>query len=108
MEGNLKKIKGKVKLSLCFNTEPRREGVLGSGGIAPRILDLGTIWRWVVSFTPRPFHLQGKNAWYPLDRMLGGTQSRSGRGGEDKNSQPLPGLEHSIIQPVAKHYTTEQ
>jgi len=23
----------------------------GSGGIAPRILDLGTRWRWVVSFT---------------------------------------------------------
>jgi hypothetical protein len=27
---------------------------LGSGGIAPRILDLGTRRRWVVSFTPRP------------------------------------------------------
>jgi hypothetical protein len=25
---------------------------------------------------------------YPLDRRLGGPQSRSGRGGEDKNSQP--------------------
>jgi len=24
----------------------------GNGGIAPRIIDLGTIWRWVVSFTP--------------------------------------------------------
>jgi len=34
----------KVKLSLCFNGEPRHEGVLGSGGIAPRILDLGTTW----------------------------------------------------------------
>jgi hypothetical protein len=27
---------------------------------------------------------------YPLDRGLGGPQSRSGRGGEDKNSQPPP------------------
>jgi hypothetical protein len=26
-----------------------------------------------------------------LDRKLGETQSRSGRGGEEKNSQPLPG-----------------
>jgi len=26
--------------------------------------------------------------WYPLDMRLGGTQSRSGRGGEEKNSQP--------------------
>jgi hypothetical protein len=31
---------------------------------------------------------QGKSLWYPLDRRLGGTQSRSGRGGEEKNSQP--------------------
>jgi hypothetical protein len=31
----------KVKVSLCFNGVPRHEGVLGSGGIAPRILDLG-------------------------------------------------------------------
>jgi len=28
-----------------------------------------------------------------LDRRLGGPQSRSGRGGEEKNSQPLPGIE---------------
>jgi hypothetical protein len=40
----------------------------GSGGIAPRIHDLGTRWRWVVSFTPRPLYTQGKSPWYPLDR----------------------------------------
>jgi len=28
-------------------------------------------------------------------------QSRSGRGGEEKNSQPLSGLEPPIIQPAA-------
>jgi hypothetical protein len=28
-----------------------------------------------------------------LDSGLSGPQSRSGRGGEEKNSQPLPGLE---------------
>jgi hypothetical protein len=28
----------------------------GSGGIAPRIFDLGTLWRWVVSFTTRPLY----------------------------------------------------
>jgi len=33
----------------------------GSGGIALRILGLGTRWRWVVSFTPRPLYSQGKN-----------------------------------------------
>jgi hypothetical protein len=42
----------------------------------------------VVSFTPRPLYLQGKSHQYPLDRKLGGPQSRSGRGGEEKNSQP--------------------
>jgi hypothetical protein len=31
----------------------------------------------------------GKKNWYPFDRRLGGPQSRSGRGGEEKNSQPL-------------------
>jgi hypothetical protein len=36
---------------------------------------------------------QGKSPWYPLDRRLGGPQSRSGRGGEEKNSQPPPGIE---------------
>jgi hypothetical protein len=30
-----------------------------SGGIAPRILSLGTRWRWVVSFTPRPLWATG-------------------------------------------------
>jgi hypothetical protein len=42
-----------------------------------------------------------------MDRRLGRAQSRSGRGGEEKNSQPLPGLEPPIIQPVAQRYTTE-
>jgi hypothetical protein len=36
---------------------------------------------------------QGKSPWYPLERRLDGPQSRSGRGGEEKNSQPLPGIE---------------
>jgi hypothetical protein len=35
----------RVKLSLCFNRTPCYEGVLGSGGIAPRIFYLCTRWR---------------------------------------------------------------
>jgi hypothetical protein len=42
-----------------------------------------------------------------LDRRLGGPQSRFGRGGKEKNSQPLPGLEPPITSPVAQRYTTE-
>jgi hypothetical protein len=41
----------------------------------------------------RPLYLQGKSPWYPLDRRLSEPQSRSGRGGEEKNSQPPPGIE---------------
>jgi hypothetical protein len=33
-----------------------------------------------------------------LDRRLGGPQRRSGRGGEEKNSQPPPGIEPPITQ----------
>jgi hypothetical protein len=55
----------------------------------------------------RPLYPQGKSPWYPLDRSLGGIQSRSGRGGEEKNSQLLPGLEPPIIQSVAQRCTTE-
>jgi hypothetical protein len=61
----------------------------------------------VVSFTARQHYPKGKSPWYPLDRRLGGPQSRSGRGGEEKNSQPLPGLKHPIIQPVAQRYITD-
>jgi hypothetical protein len=49
----------------------------------------------------------GKSPWNPLDRKLGGPHSRSGRGGEEKNSQPLPAVEHPIIQLVAQCYTSE-
>jgi hypothetical protein len=39
--------------------------------------------------------------------MLGGLQSRSERSGEEKNSQPLSGLEPLIIQAVTQRYTAE-
>jgi hypothetical protein len=37
-----------------------------SGGIAPRILDLVTRWRRVVSLMPQSLHPQGKSPWYQL------------------------------------------
>jgi hypothetical protein len=90
-----------------FNWAQRHEGAWGSGGIAPRILYLGTRWRWVVSCTPRLIYLQGKNPWYPSDRRLGGPQSRSGYGGDEKNSQVLLGLGLPIIQFSAQRCITE-
>jgi hypothetical protein len=68
-----------------------------SEGITPCILDLG-----INNFTPRPLYPQRKSSWHPLDRRLGGPKSLSERGGEEKNFQPLPGLEPPIIQPVAQ------
>jgi hypothetical protein len=55
-----------------------------SGSIDPRILKLGTRWRWVVSFTPRTLYTRGKSCRYQLDRRLGGSQSRSGQSDEKK------------------------
>jgi len=49
----------------------------------------------------------GKEPLYPLCRRLSGPQSRSGHGGEEKNSQSLMGLEPPIIQPVVQRHTTE-
>jgi hypothetical protein len=63
----------------------------------------------VVSFTHRLLYPppQGKIPWYPLDRRLGGPHGRSGRGGEEKNSQPRPESKPRtpIVQPVTQRYT---
>jgi hypothetical protein len=59
----------KVKLSLCFNWKSCHEDVLGNGGVAPHILDLGSRWRWVVSFTPRPLNPRERA---PFTHWIGG------------------------------------
>jgi hypothetical protein len=52
--------------------------------INTRILDLGTSWRKMVSFTPRPIYPRGKSPGYPL----GEPQNRSGPRGEQKILDP--------------------
>jgi hypothetical protein len=98
-----------IKLScLCTLTEHHvMKAYWGSVGIVPCILDLGTRWRWVASFTSGPLYPQWKSPWYTFDRRLGGPQSRSGRDGEEKDSQPLLGFEPPINQPVAQRFTSE-
>jgi hypothetical protein len=66
------------------NVSRTNEGVWGNGCIDPHCLDLGTGWRWMVSFTPLPLYPRGKSPRYPLDRRLGWPQSQSGRRGEEK------------------------
>jgi hypothetical protein len=85
-------VKGKVVPVLSL--APRHEGVLGewryrSTRSLTSALDGG---EWSAS-RPDRFTPQGKRPWYPLDRRLGGPQSCSGRGREEKNSQPPPGVE---------------
>jgi hypothetical protein len=69
-----------------------------SGGLAPRILNLGARWGWIVSFTLHPLFFRGNFPRYSMDRRLGGPQCRCGRGGEEKYSQPLPRVEHQKIR----------
>jgi hypothetical protein len=80
---------------------------MGRGCIDPHFLDLGTNWRWVVSFTPLPIYTRGKSPLYPLDRRLGGAHSWSRRRGEEKILDPIrirnPTPRH--VQPVASRYT---
>jgi hypothetical protein len=59
-------IKGKSKVIPAL----RHEGVRRSGCIDPHFLELGAIWRWVVSFTPPLFYPRGKSPRYPLERRL--------------------------------------
>jgi hypothetical protein len=80
-------------LLLCLTKHHAMKTYWWNGGIAPRILNLGTRWRWVVIFTLQPLYPQWKSPRYPLDSRLGGSHSRSGPGGEEKNSQPPPGME---------------
>jgi hypothetical protein len=77
----------------------------GNRRIDPRFLNLGTSWRWVVSFMLRLLYPRRKGLRYPLDRRLGGPQSRSGQRGEVKILDPtgtrIPTPRSSRPQPVA-------
>jgi hypothetical protein len=53
------------------------------------VFDIGTWWRWVVSFTSRRFTPSERA---PLDRKLARPQSRSGCCGEQTNLLPSPEL----------------
>jgi hypothetical protein len=69
---------------------------LRSGVLASCILNLGTRWRWVVSFTLWPLYPR-----YPLDWRLCGLQSRSGRDDEEKNIPAPVGDRTPVVQLVA-------
>jgi len=66
-----------MKAYPLLNYMPCHEDEWGIGGIAPHILNLGTRWRWVVSFMPCPvyhsIHCKGGRGVGPslgLDTMI--------------------------------------
>jgi hypothetical protein len=69
-----------------LSTTPWRR--MGECMYTSTFLGLGTSWRWVVNFTLRPLYPRGKSPRYPVDRRLGGPQSRSERLGEKKILDP--------------------
>jgi hypothetical protein len=68
------------------------------------ILNLGTRWRWVVSFTLRPLYSQGNSPRYPLYERLDGALSSSGCYGKKKTLVPA-GNRTPTVQPLACRYT---
>jgi len=68
----------------------------GGGGIVPCTLNLGTRWRWVVSFTAQPLYPQIKSPWYPLDRRLGKPQNQSKCGAKEKKI-PTPARDWTLV-----------
>jgi hypothetical protein len=83
------------------NSESQNNACMGIACIDPHFLDLGTRWRWVFNFTPRPLYPRRKSSRYTLDRRLGEPQSWSRRFGEDK-FLTLRGLELRPLGPPAR------
>jgi hypothetical protein len=69
------------------------------------ILDLGTRWRWVASFMPRPLYPRGNSRRYPLDRWLFRPQGRPGPSGVEKKSPAPANNRTPILQAGAHRYT---
>jgi hypothetical protein len=85
--------KVKVKLSLCLTKHHAMKTYWGVEVDLHVFLTLalgGGEWS---ALLPGRFTLREKSPWYPLDKRLGGPQSHPGRGGEEKNSNPPPGIE---------------
>jgi hypothetical protein len=91
------RVKGKVPVLNWVSTVPWRR--VGEWRYSCTIPDLGTRWRWVVSLTRWRLYHCGKSPWYPLNRTLGGPQSRFWRCGVEKNMLPLTEIEPRLSSP---------
>jgi hypothetical protein len=77
---------------------------MGEWRYSSTLLNLSTKWEGAVSFTLRSLYSQGKSPRYLLGRRLGGSQSRSGLCGEEKNLAPA-GNRTRTIPTVSRRYT---
>jgi len=66
----------------------------GSEGIAAHILNLGTMWRWVVSFTLWPLYSQGRST-----HWIGSWVCPRASGGERKKYLPLLEIKPLLSSP---------
>jgi hypothetical protein len=87
----------KVKLPICLNQVPRHEDVEESKSIAPRILNLGSSWRWVSASRPGRF-TPGLRTQYTLDKRLCGPQNWSDAVAKRRNSH-CPCWELNPVRP---------
>jgi hypothetical protein len=96
--------KSRVKLPLCFTKHQAMKAYWGCRGVA---LDLGTRWRWVVSFTPRSLYPPRK---IPSIHWIGGwVGPRAVLDAVVKRKIPIPLQESNprtlIVQPIAQRCT---
>ena len=73
----------------ALNGAPRYEGMQGSGGTFPCIINIGNRCKQVVSFMTRPLYPRGIVCRYLFSRKQGGTQRRSWCFGEEITSYSL-------------------
>jgi hypothetical protein len=96
----------------ALNKARRHKRIWENGSVPQCIPNLGTKWRWVVSFTPRPLHPRGKGPYCSLVRRLGSPPSRCGSFGEEADSLHLSRIElrylwyqtSSIVTIVTERY----
>jgi hypothetical protein len=75
------------------------EGVCGSGGIAPLILNMGARWRLMISFSSW-MHYSRRGLLYLLNKRLVEPQSQDGPLAAE-SFVPMQGFELQILRPSA-------
>jgi hypothetical protein len=78
----------------------------GSGGIAPRFLNLGTKLRWAVILRLGRFTSPERDPVCPLDRILCRPQNRCGRFGKEENLLLLLGIEERSLGRTTRNIVT--